>query len=145
MCSELVCLKGHREHPCATWALDLSKDAFMARSLKEPSRRDWIQAEPPASAWLVPLKQGWKRLRPDSGSQHDSRVMSPNICHRWCKLQVSWCSAGKQGPCLSQLFLWWPVLAFYRACEVSPDWKWAQIIGCQIKFGVSAGSTEPRC
>lgn len=69
MRSELFCLKGHREHPCTTWALGLSKDAFMTRSLKVPSRTDWIQADTPVSAKLVRLTQGWKRLRLDSTRQ----------------------------------------------------------------------------
>lgn len=87
-------------------------------------------------------------------TQNYSCVTSPNICHRWCKLQVCWYSAGKQGPCLSKSLLGWPVLAIYRALfwhtpilpyEVSPAWKRAQMIGSHIKFRVSAGSTEPWC
>lgn len=64
MRSELVCLEGHGEHPCATWPLDLSKDAFMTRSLNVPSRTDRMRADTAASARLVPPTQGWKR--PDS-------------------------------------------------------------------------------
>lgn len=49
MCSELVCLEGHGEHPRATWPMELSKVAFVTRSLNVPSRKDWIRADAPES------------------------------------------------------------------------------------------------